>query len=88
MCAVTLRGGERTADDSESGERVAYVNVQDDRGWTALHYGAKNGHENIVALLIEHGADVAIVDNDGYTARDLAIANGHTAVADLLTSYM
>jgi ankyrin repeat protein len=85
MCAVTLRDSERVADDSE---RVAYVNLQDDRGWTALHYGANNGHEDIVALLMEHGADVAIVDKDGHTARDLAIANGHTAVADLLTRYL
>jgi len=62
--------------------------MQDDRGWTALHYGANNGHEGIVTLLLEYGANAAIMDNDGSTARDLAIVNGHTTVADLLFRYM
>ena len=41
-------------------------------GRTALHYAAENGHSNIVALLLAHGADSNLVDSDGRTPIFLA----------------
>lgn len=39
-----------------------------------LHEAAREGHLEIVKLLIEHGADINTRDTDGKTPRDLALA--------------
>ena len=41
-------------------------------GRTALHYAAENGHSQVVALLLAHGADSNLVDGDGRTPISLA----------------
>ena len=35
------------------------------RGQTPLHWAAANGHESIVELLLQHGADAGAKDYDG-----------------------
>lgn len=37
-------------------ESGADVNIQDDTGYTPLHWATKEGYENIVKILIENGA--------------------------------
>jgi len=39
-----------------------------DTGETALHTAVKGGHKEIVALLLEHGADLSIEDKSAHTA--------------------
>ena len=41
-------------------------------GRTALHYAAENGHNEVVTLLLVHGADSNVIDNDGRTPISLA----------------
>jgi ankyrin repeat protein len=41
------------------------VNAQDLEGNTPLHYAAISGHESMIALLIQHGADSNIANSDG-----------------------
>lgn len=58
-------------------------------GWTALLEAillSDGGprHQEIVALLIEHGADVDLADGDGVRPLAHARARGHTATAALL----
>lgn len=58
-------------------------------GWTALLEAillSDGGprHQAIVALLIEHGADVDLADGDGVRPLAHARARGHTATAALL----
>lgn len=48
------------------------VNIQDDFGWTALLFAARNGHEAAVKTLIEAGADVNLLDNRGRSAFECA----------------
>ena len=53
-------------------------------GRTALHHAASNGHEEIVQLLLERGADPAGGENSQFTALRVAAENGHMAVVRLL----
>ena len=62
----------------------AFVNGVANNGQTALHAaGAKAGVE-LVQLLIDHGADVALRDKSGATALERARNTGRAGVADLL----
>lgn len=78
-------------------EEIA-VNHQDNVGSTALHGAAQMGWTAMVALLIEHGADISIEDSFGTTALDHALGRGgefsdgggdvHLETAALLQSLM
>ncbi len=53
-------------------DRRARTGLADNRGRTALMIAAERGHAEIVARLIEAGADPQTRDKDGKDARDLA----------------
>tara|TARA_R110000772_G_scaffold177254_2_gene288867 strand:+ start:842 stop:2350 length:1509 start_codon:yes stop_codon:yes gene_type:complete len=55
---------------------AADINHQDNTGITALHAAADQGWADIVALLLEYGADPAIEDSFGTTALDYALGRG------------
>lgn len=66
------------------------VNHVNNLGWTALleaiiltDGGTK--HQQIVRLLIDHGADVNIADNDGVTPLQHAQRQGYTEIERMLT---
>ena len=44
---------------------------------TALHIASDGGHEDVVEVLLAHGADVTKKDEKGFTALMLAIREGH-----------
>lgn len=48
------------------------LDIQDNKGFTALHYAVVQDTDDIVELLIKKGADQAIKNNDGETPTDLA----------------
>ena len=60
------------------------VCTRDDLGWTPLMYAAEAGHTEIVALLIDAGANVHSEDNDSATALHLAAEKGRTEVTRIL----
>lgn len=43
-----------------------------------------SGHEEVVKLLIEYGADVNMATQEGWSALDLAMKNGHKKIAEML----
>ena len=47
--------------------------VQDDFEATALHWAIENNRANAVEMLMEKGADPAILNNCGYAALHLAV---------------
>jgi hypothetical protein len=53
-------------------------------GQTPLSWAAENGHEAVVKLLLEKGADLESKDNNGRTPLSWAAENGHEAVVKLL----
>lgn len=60
------------------------VNVRNVAGITPLMAAADLGSDDIVRVLLEHGADPGIKDMDGETAYDLAARKGHNLVMALL----
>ena len=51
---------------------------------TALHYAADNGHEAVVAQLLQAKAEIQARDSNGRTALHWAAFNGKEAVVETL----
>ncbi len=62
------------------------VNVRDDVGRTPLHYPFKDTQhgEEIIELLLEHGADINAKDNAGRTPIDQMLRSGRQDLAEVL----
>ena len=65
----------------------ANVNIPDRRGNTPLHLAAHQGYRNVVATLIEAGADVFALNAGNLTSLDIAKERMYIEIVrDLLTS--
>ncbi|XP_042643678.1 NAD-capped RNA hydrolase NUDT12 isoform X2 [Tyto alba] len=62
------------------------INAAADNGWTALMYGARNGHLEVVQILLEKGCDRSIINKSRQTALDIAKFWGYKHIADLLAN--
>lgn len=63
----------------------ASVDLDDSEdNWTPLHCAAMKDHENVVRLLLDHGADPVRQDRFRMTPFDTAVSHGATRVASLL----
>jgi ankyrin repeat protein len=60
------------------------VNAQDTEGTTILMLASYYGHEDMVRLILEHGADPNLKDSKGRTALMRAGSSNHTNVVGLL----
>jgi len=58
-------------------DREAELDLQDNRGWSAMMVAAKMGHTGVVDILIKAGASIHVKSGDGQTAAKLARADGH-----------
>jgi len=67
--AATLNQIEMMKELIKSG---ADVNLVDYEEKSALHYAAANGLGDVIKLLVDNKADVALKDSDGVTAEDVA----------------
>ncbi|KAF4264238.1 hypothetical protein KXV68_007120 [Aspergillus fumigatus] len=63
------------------------VDKKDARGRTALYWASSKGHEAVVRLLVERGANVRVKDKLGLTALYQASSSGHEAVVKLLLEH-
>ncbi|XP_064943745.1 calmodulin-binding transcription activator 4-like isoform X2 [Musa acuminata AAA Group] len=67
------------------------INYRDSNGWTALHWAASSGREEMVAALLAAGASAGVVTNPsahdpaGKTPASLAAASGHKGLAGYLS---
>ncbi|KAL7796213.1 hypothetical protein V8C43DRAFT_314272 [Trichoderma afarasin] len=67
----------------------ANIESEDKNGWTPLWWAAKNGHENVIKLLLAAGANINIKDKHGQTLLGRALIfhvvnKEHEAVIKLL----
>ncbi len=54
----------------------ANVNLQDEDGYTALHWACWQHNDlNMIRFLLNHGADLALKNSEGQTARDMLSQN-------------
>ncbi len=60
------------------------LDTKNAREYTPLHEAAAGGYLDVVALLLEKGADIKAVTKDGYTPLSLAAAGGHWKVVQYL----
>lgn len=68
-----------------------YLNEENEKGQIPLNLAAREGHKEIVELLLEHGADVnvgSVFGNEynNWIAAEFAMSNNHTEIAQLLVS--
>mmetsp|Transcript_24018 Transcript_24018/g.44595 ORF Transcript_24018/g.44595 Transcript_24018/m.44595 type:complete len:264 (+) Transcript_24018:136-927(+) len=64
------------------------INIQDQWGFSALHYAAVHRCSEVVHLLLRHGADASLKSMSGNTALDLCQALNFSDIADTLASSM
>jgi ankyrin repeat protein len=69
----------------EEGE--VHLNTKTERGATALYMASSKGHTDIVAYLLEHGADHEIAFENGYTPLHAAVSCKQERVVELLLKH-
>ncbi|MEY3648487.1 MAG: hypothetical protein RLZ13_1372 [Bacteroidota bacterium] len=74
---------QRIADLVEAGVDLN-ESFDDGEGYTAVHFAAWDGKDEILAYLLEAGAKADVVGEDGYTPLLLAVAGNHTACIEQL----
>jgi ankyrin repeat protein len=60
--------------------------TSDDDAYTACHFAAWDGNEDVLKMLIDAGANPDVIGGDTMTALNLASANGHVDCVKLLVS--
>jgi len=64
------------------------INSQDKyEQWTPLHHAVYEGHEEIVKVLLERGADPTIRDVDNEDVRNIAVRAGHVNIVAILEQF-
>ncbi|RUS23795.1 hypothetical protein BC938DRAFT_474620, partial [Jimgerdemannia flammicorona] len=61
-----------------------FLNLQNERGWTPLHFAARYGQTEAVAFLVAEKADTRLVNSEGKTAAQVAQFWGFEEVAKVL----
>nr|WP_232046508.1 ankyrin repeat domain-containing protein [Sphingobacterium daejeonense] len=65
-------------------EAGAEVNVLQSSRISPLHLAAQQGNVDLIIILLEHGANIAIKNDFGQTASDLAAEKGYNEIAEIL----
>ncbi|KAM8962258.1 NAD-capped RNA hydrolase NUDT12 [Pelodytes ibericus] len=82
FCAL----GDTTKLNSLLSHSSSIINETAENGWSALMYGARNGHFDVVKILLETGCDRSLVNKSKQTALDIAKFWGHRHIANLLAN--
>ncbi len=63
---------------------MANLEAIDEVGDSSLMIASQNGHQDIVSLLLTHGANIEAKGNGGFTSLMIASRNGHKEVVLVL----
>jgi len=63
------------------------LEVDDSNGDTALMHASKHGNQELVSLLLSHGANGWAKNCQGFTAKYLPNSFGHMSIEDILTTW-
>ena len=81
-----VHGSSKSCRSSSAAWGWSHDKARSDTGTTPLHLAAKNGHLEVVRLLIEAGVDINKArTNDGATPLHIATQKGHVEVVSLLS---
>lgn len=69
------------------GQTIPFVDRQDIRGWTALHFAVAGCFDVIVVELLLAGAETDLTNDEGMTAYDLAVRGGHRETIEAISRY-
>ncbi len=69
------------------GGGILSLSLEETSGWTPLHCAVKEGHLQIVEILIKAGADVSVKDNFGLTPLHKVVNTGHKKIAEILVEH-
>ncbi|KAL9038889.1 MAG: hypothetical protein Q9180_002859, partial [Flavoplaca navasiana] len=84
---VNARKVKPSGEEDPYGRGYIFKATLQDFGITPLHMAAGHGHEDIVELLLNHGADLHAMYNNGYTAFFSAAQSGHANVMRVLLGH-
>ncbi|KNG91446.1 DNA-binding protein RFXANK [Aspergillus nomiae NRRL 13137] len=85
ICRMLVEAAVGSGEDLNN-QMTPYTSFMRMRGATALHLAVVCGLQEVVRLLLDHGADAKIVDEEGKTALDVARGLTDQLVIDLLTA--
>mmetsp|Transcript_7041 Transcript_7041/g.17338 ORF Transcript_7041/g.17338 Transcript_7041/m.17338 type:complete len:534 (+) Transcript_7041:184-1785(+) len=68
--------------------RVEVLTERDEKGWQVLHQGVASGNEEVVKLLVSHGADVNSRTHGGYGESPLRIAEKFHGTSSKVYTYL
>ena len=67
--------------------KMVNLEERDGKGRPAVFVAAREGWNDLLEKMLEHGADVAAANDDGYTALHAAVANGRGETIKLLVAH-
>jgi serine/threonine-protein phosphatase 6 regulatory ankyrin repeat subunit B len=68
-------------------EKPDRVNSEDGNGWTPMDYAVREGHEDVVKLLLAHKARVDTKAHFGWTPLHFAVSHDHYELVKLLLAH-
>ncbi|KAL7815134.1 ankyrin [Trichoderma gracile] len=63
---------------------MGIINHRDRDGWSAIHWAAEEGHDAVIATLLDHGADVNAVSSYGTSPLHCAANGGDVGIVSFL----
>jgi len=66
---------------------LADLNIQNEQGWSPLHFSVEYNAPKVTEQLLKGGADVDLQENDGWTPLHFAAFHGNVEVAELLLKF-